>query len=63
MFLPKLGVEVEAVSSFSCTTPDVVNGEPLLSRSRHARVSVSPIDTSGLASSVRLAAASPPPLS
>ena len=55
MFLPKVGVAVEGVSSFNWTWPAALNGEPLLSRSRHARVSVRPTVTAGFALSVMLA--------
>src|SRR5438128_5847271 len=61
MFLPKLGVDVELVSSFSWIWPAESNGEPFPSRSRQARVSVRPMVVSGLLSSVLLPAARPVP--
>src|SRR5262245_31488324 len=61
MFLPKVGVAVEAVNSASWMAPAAVNGDPLPSRSRHARVSVVPTVISGLLLSVMLPAARPTP--
>ncbi len=60
--MPKLGVDVELVSSFSWIWPAELKGEPLPSRSRQARVSVVPTVTSGFALSVVLPAARPTPL-
>src|SRR5262245_3696055 len=62
MFRPKLGVVAEFVSSFSWILPDESNGEPFLSMSLQARVSVRPTVVSGLLLSVMLFAARPWPL-
>src|SRR4029453_14507424 len=62
MFLPKLGVVAEFVSSFNWIRPFASYGEPLRSRSLQARVSVNPTVVSGLLLSVMLPAARPTPL-
>ena len=62
MFLPKLGVDVEFVSSFNWIRPLASYGEPFLSMSVQERVSVTPTVISGLLLSVMLPAASPTPL-
>src|SRR3954468_12213309 len=61
MLRPKLGVEVEFVSSLSWMLPAGSYGEPLPSRSRQARVSLVPTVISGLLLSVVLPAARPVP--